>query len=351
MRSRKTKTVVIPITILILMCLLLGVLFYNEHRKLNASTVQSNNYRDTLQANTLEVYVASQDIKAGDRLFTEDMIPSAEEELLNAPDEHTAGAILNREVEANVYKEEIYTSLPEEMYITSNMLGGVALVDIKAEQPIMANMTKPLELAQDTREYEISSAALMVDQKSNDVVDVRITFPNGEDYLLLAKKTIRNLSLYNSTFWTYMNEDEIMRFTSAMIDAYQTTGTRIYTVRYAADTLQETAVPNYPVRAETLDLMRTDPNMYARAEETLNAAARLSLEARLGQLTSEQLNAVNQGFGLTDTAKSSVLQEQIDNHAAEIANLMEEQNETETASGTEETAEASETEETGGSTE
>lgn len=44
--------------------------------------------------------------------------------------------------------------------------------------------------------------------------------------------------------------------------------------------------------------------------ETLNTSARLSLESRLGMLTTEQLDAVNEGFGLTDTAKSSVLQNQ-----------------------------------------
>ena len=53
------------------------------------------------------------------------------------------------------------------------------------------------------------------------------------------------------------------------------------------------------------------------ASETLNTSARLELESRLGLLTTEQLDAVNEGFGLTDTAKSSVLQSQQDMSAAE----------------------------------
>lgn len=260
----------------------LGALAFSEHKKLEASTSQVDSYRDTLKANTLLVYVASRDIKAGDRIFTE--VKAAEENksgLDEAKSEQDAGAILARKAEANVYQEEIYTSVADSAYITEEMLGGVAVVDIPAEQPVMANMVKPLVITQDTREYEISAASLMVDQRTNDVVDVRILFPNGEDYLVLAKKKINNLSLSGSTFWTYMNEDEIMRFSSAMIDAFQTTGTRIYTVRYAADSLQDEAVPNYLVRPETLDLLRTDPNLYAKAEQTMNAAARLSLQVRL----------------------------------------------------------------------
>ncbi|MCD8082195.1 MAG: SAF domain-containing protein [Clostridiales bacterium] len=267
----------------------------------------------------MTVYVANQDIKAGERIYTSAMAAKENDvSITGAPDEQTAGAIINRRVTANVYQEEIYTSLPSAAYITEDMLGSVALIDISAEQPIMANMVQSLEITQDSREYEISAAALMVDQTEHDVVDVRIVFPNGEDYLVLAKKQIQNLSLANSTFWTYMNEDEILRFSSALIDAFQTTGTRIYTTRYVAATLQEEAVPNYLVRSETIDLMREDPNIYARAAQTMNAAARLSLEARLGQLTPDQLNAVNEGFGLTDTAKSAVLQEQIDNNASVI---------------------------------
>lgn len=47
--------------------------------------------------------------------------------------------------------------------------------------------------------------------------------------------------------------------------------------------------------------------MVTKATETLNLEARLSLEQRLGTLTEDELDAVSEGFGLTDTAKSSVL--------------------------------------------
>ena len=321
MRNRKTRTMVLGIILAVIICAALGALAFYEHKKLTASEADAKYFSDTLQANTMDVYVASRDIEAGERLYTEEMIAELNDVKLDqAGDRPTAGAILQRRASTNVYTDRIYTSLPRSSYITADMLGSVTLVPIKAGEPIMANVVKALEITQDSREYEISAASLMVDQQTNDVVEVRITYPNGEDYLVLSKKRVQNLSLAQSTFWTYMNEDEIMRFTSAIIDAYHMTGTRIYTVRYAAESLQNEAVPNYVVRTETLDLMKSDPNIYARAEETMNAAARISLEARLGNLTQDQLAATNAGFGLTDTAKNAVLQANIDMHADEIAN-------------------------------
>lgn len=319
MRNRKLKTMTLAMILIIIIGIVLGVLAYYEHKKVSASNEQARYYKDTLTANSMDVYVASRDIEAGERLYTEDMVREVNDVSASAAgDKQTAGAIFERRVTQNVYMDSIYTSLPSSSYISADDLGSVALVPIKAGQPIMANVVKQLEITQDSREYEISAAALMVDQQTNDVVDVRITFPNGEDFLVLSKKRIQNLSLAHSTFWTYMNEDEIMRFTSAIIDAFHTTGTRIYTVRYVADSLQSEAVPNYLVRPETMDLMRSDPNIYQRAEETMNAAARISLEARLGNVTKDQLMATSQGFGLTDTAKNSVLQSQIDMHSDQI---------------------------------
>ena len=86
-----------------------------------------------------------------------------------------------------------------------------------------------------------------------------------------------------------------------------TTGARIYTTRYVEENIQETSTPNCPVRETTIALINSDPNVVTKATETLNLEARLSLEQRLGTLTEDELDAVSEGFGLTDTAKSSVL--------------------------------------------
>ena len=123
--------------------------------------------------------------------------------------------------------------------------------------------------------------------------------------MILSKKQISNLNLEGCVFTTELNEEEILRMASATIDAYTTSGAYIYTTRYIS-TQQDEAVPTYLVRAETIDLLDSDPNVLTKATQTLNLSARLSLEARLGGLTEEHLEAVVSGHDMKDNAGSTV---------------------------------------------
>ena len=239
-------------------------------------------YQTELSNNQQTVYVATDLINAGD-------------------------IVTDTGENANVEKQTVYTGLESYNYITESEMNTRAKVDIAAGVPVMYNMVTDVVVDNDTRDYEISVANLTTDQKENDVVDIRVIFPNGEDYVILSKKQITNLNLENCVFTSQLNEEEILRFASAIVDAYMTTGARIYTTRYVEENIQETSTPNYPVRETTIALINSDPNVVTKATETLNLEARLSLEQRLGTLTEDELDAVSEGFGLTDTAKSSVL--------------------------------------------
>ena len=204
----------------------------------------------------------------------------------------------------NVMQQEVYTGLEPYNYITADDLGCIALIDIEEKMPIMS---APEPIDQDTREYEMRVVHLMGDQQENDTVDIRIMFPTGEDFIVLAKKQIRDLNLESATFMANLNEEEILRMASATIDAFTVTGTRIYATRYIEGNLQEASIPNYLVRQETIDLINSDPNILTKAQETLNRFARLEMEERLTNEASEALTAVNDGHGLTDVAGGSAL--------------------------------------------
>lgn len=215
--------------------------------------------------------------------------------------------ILSNGDNANVMRQEIYSGLEPEYYITEEDIGSIAIVDMEPGTPVMKNMITTMVINHDTRDYEIGVVELMLDQQVNDFVDIRIMFPNGEDYLVLSKKQINKLVLDSAIFYTHLNEEEILRLASATIDAYTMTGTKIYATRYIESNIQNEAIPDYKVSAATIDLMTQNPNIVTLATETLNLAARLSLEQRMQGLTEEQLAAVAEGHGIQDTAKASVL--------------------------------------------
>lgn len=268
------------IVVIVLLALIICSFFeYSKIQDLKAANIM---YQTELSNNQQTVYVATDLINAGD-------------------------IVTDTGENANVEKQTVYTALESYNYITESEMNTRAKVDIAAGVPVMYNMVTDVVVDNDTRDYEISVANLTTDQKENDVVDIRVIFPNGEDYVILSKKQITNLNLENCVFTSQLNEEEILRFASAIVDAYMTTGARIYTTRYVEENIQETSTPNYPVRETTIALINSDPNVVTKATETLNLEARLSLEQRLGTLTEDELDAVSEGFGLTDTAKSSVL--------------------------------------------
>lgn len=280
MKKNKMRTL-IGIIIAVSACLIACISVIALAKKaLNEREQQIVDLETEIDANKKIVYVAMREIKAGEVL----------------------------ENGVNVMLQQIYSNFDEDLYVhTQEQLGQIALLNIDASQPIFTNMCSPLKITQDSREYEIDVANLMVDQKPDDYVDVRIMFPTGEDYLILAKKPVKNLIKENSIFYSYLNEDEILRMASATIDAYTVSGTYIYTTRYISSSLQEDAEPNYLVKPEVIDLINSDPNILDIATKTLNLNARIKMEERLKGLTEVQLEAIAAGHEIQDTAKSSVL--------------------------------------------
>lgn len=279
MKKTKIKILASALILSILVICAAGAIIYMGKGRMAEYEASIEDMQTEMNANQKMVYVANRNIKAGEELYIGD----------------------------NLSAQKLYTGLSPSYYITEDDAGSIAVVDIEEGAPIMKNMITTLNVESDTREYEIAVASLMTDQSENDYVDVRIMFPNGEDFTVLSKKPVKNLSLENAVFYTYLNEDEILRMASATIDAFTVSGTRIYTTRYIATELQDGSKPNYLVKPETIDLVAKDPNITTIAKEALNLQARMDLEDRLLGLSDDVLKAVTNGSNLIDTAKNSVL--------------------------------------------
>jgi len=220
-----------------------------------------------------------------------------------AADNLTKGTKLEKDV--NVFLQENVTALPGELYISESDLGKTLICNVSAFEPIMASMVTEEAVTADLREVEIGIANLMLDQKVNDYIDIRIMFPTGEDFVVIPKVRIKSLVLEDAIFYANLNESEILTLASATIDAYTITGTKIYVTRYVESNLQEEAVANYPVRPDTLSLIASDPNILEVAKETLNYNARALMEQRLLGLSEEVLKSISTGHGIVDTAHAS----------------------------------------------
>ena len=303
-KNLKQKITLYGLIVAFLVIVALGVIIFLGYKRLQETRAHGDALQAELDANKQLVYVSNRAISKG--------------EIID---------------ETNVMQQMIYTGLPVDYYINDEDLGSTLITDIQPNEPVMKGMVKPIEITQDLREYEVLVAHLMTTQQENDMVDVRILFPNGEDYLLLSKKPIHDLNMAAALFTTYLNEEEILRMGSAIVDAYtsywgQGSKTenegdgysgyaRIYTVRYVEDNIQDEAIPYYPVKAETLDLINSDPNILTKAENTLHLQARLDLERRMQDATYK--GGTLDGFLNMDDSQDSAIKDRLQQEGAEGA--------------------------------
>lgn len=264
--------------LIILVILLIGTLFYGyfQYKTVNE---EKSSLNASLSANTQTVYVAKRLIERGETIISEG-------------------------TDANVELQTVYTGLEAYNYITEDEIGDVATIDIAEGVPIMCVMVADKTLTNDSREFEVAAVNIATDQREYDVIDVRILFPDGSDYIVLSKLEINELSLENCIFTSILNEEEILRYSCAIIDAYTTPGTKLYTTRYVESSLQDAAEPNYPVSDVTRALIQSDPNVVTKATNTLNATARQDLEIRLGLIEPEDMDAVNNAISQENEKKN-----------------------------------------------
>lgn len=163
--------------------------------------------------------------------------------------------------------------------ITEEDIGKLAVADISANKPIYKSMVgEQLEFG--LRESEFACLSLSTNLKKNDFIDVRIMYPNGENYIVLSKVCIRKLSLANNDCFLWLNEEQIMSISSAIVDTYMHDGSILYTTKYIEDGQQETKV-NYVPTKDCITAIANDENIVEKATDKLNASIREALDSRL----------------------------------------------------------------------
>lgn len=209
--------------------------------------------KETLvQENTRMAYVASGDIAAGELISGE-----------------------------NTSYETILNGTPAESLLGEEDMGKPALIDIKEKTPLLKTMAAPEAMRDDLKEEEFQLFNLNSNLMENDHVDIRLLYPNGENYIVLTKKALKNLDLEGNNCYLWLTEAEILSLSSAIVDAYLNEGSKLYTSRYIEPTIQEEATPTYLPNADVMQLIQDDPNVLEEAKEALTAQARAALESRL----------------------------------------------------------------------
>ncbi len=263
MKRREQNAFLIGIVIGLILVLVVGLLLFTMYNK---TKTEFENYKHSLEEREMIVVVANDTIKSDDFIKKEMFT--------------TAKIIVDSE-NIDAYKDACYTNI-DEMFVVDAPDGEKQEVDEESgvlyarfEIPKGAIITKNLigdsenPINDDTRLKEYNTIVLPSELKQNDVIDVRLALPTGQDFIVLSKKHVLNCD--ETTVWMNVDEAEIQTMNSAMVEAWTITGAKLYAVQYADAGMQTSAVLTYQPRAEVTTLIVNNPNIVKEARDALGA--------------------------------------------------------------------------------
>ncbi len=272
--------------------------------------LQLKNYKEKEnqeQANSVKVWVLSQDVISG-QVITTDMltqqvtnknfVPSNAigdmsilsnyslsdkegNEVITEYKSNVATLYLSKNGSKYEIKTEDETG---SYYIEKN--GNKEYVEL-AEDPIIAkvNMNKNSiitidmisksseKTTDDLRKVEYNMLVLPTQLATGEYVDIRLSLPSGQDYIVVSKKQVEIPQIsgvdMDDTIWLKLTEDEIITMNNAIVEAYRIQGSTLKVVTYTEAGIQNAATPTYVPTGEVMQLINDDPNIVQKAKNEL----------------------------------------------------------------------------------
>ena len=181
---------------------------------------------------SIAVYVLNKSVKSGEKITVSDLSTKVMNKL-DIPADATA---ISNDVLAKI-------DLSAGTILTAGM------VNTQVETPI----------TDDLREQEYNMITLPSKLSDGDFIDIRLQLPNGADYIVISKKQV--LKCDASTIWLNMYEEEIELMSSAIIEYYIMTGSKLYATTYTEPGSQIAAVGTYVPNKAVSDLISNNPNI------------------------------------------------------------------------------------------
>lgn len=194
---------------------------------------------------------------------------------------------------SDVERVDIYANIEKGQLMTVEDFEKVAQIDLKPGDILYKNMLTDEQVDDSQRIVELNMLLLQSKLGKNDYIDLRIIYPNGEDYIVLSKKKIRRINLAQNTIWIWVNEKENALISSAIIDTYIHKGSKIYTTKYIKPTFQEKSVVTYIPNEEVIRSLMKNPNVISGGYDEKDLIKRKKLLENLNLYTAQKKNMVN----------------------------------------------------------
>ena len=218
--------------------------FHNKETEQLASQIATLNARIEAIGPMTECYTVVSPIEPGTQ-FTEDMLVA-------------------QSIPASMVNDD-FATLEDIVHATEvegePVVGVYAKTFIQPGTPLTKSLLMPELITDSLREIDVVGNRWPIGLKTGDYIDFRITYPLGEDFIVLSHKRVMDIT--EETIKVHMTEEEQHIYQAALVDYYisAANGADIYFTKYVEPGIQDAAVPYYSVPSNIAAVCATNPNI------------------------------------------------------------------------------------------
>ncbi len=218
--------------------------------------------KEKIEALQKQVLVATSDLKSGQSITIDDFTNQTVQTTVNPSD-----VISATDFEFTDNSGEIITKIDEDGNELKKSM--VMKIDVPSGTIVTKNMISETDdqTGNSERIQELNMIVLPSQLLNGDYIDIRLSMPNGQDFIVLSKKKV--LGTNSTSIWLKLSEEELLVLTNSIVEAYTITGSKLYAIQYIEPGLQDKPIPTYNVSAATLALIEKDPNIKEEAKQKL----------------------------------------------------------------------------------
>lgn len=225
------------------------------------------------------------------------------EEYCSHYDNDTTGQIIQ---DNGLQVISVPSSLVGDSYVQdpSEIVGKYFKINVKPGTPITRDLVMAEKYDDTLRDVDIVVNSWVVGMREGDYVDINLTLPWGQDYIVLPHKRVMQIN--DKTVKMYMTEEEWHTYQSALVDWYlnSSRGARLYFKKYVEPGVQEPAQPYYTLTAEVQSAVQQDPNITNKAFDQMVSTTRPAIDAEFGKLRTEQ-DSLQKDAGLISSGRNT----------------------------------------------
>ncbi len=213
-----------------------------------------NEAKEALEALQKQVYVASADLTSGQEVTLNEDFSMGTVQTVVPTDAMITADDFSELVEEDGEEFEV----AKKVYMKIDVPAGTIITKDMIE-------TDDDKLEDSQRIQEFNMINLPSQLKNGEYIDVRVTYPNGQDFIVLSKKKV--IGTNATSVWLKLNELELSILNNAIVESYMAIGAKLYAIEYVEPGLQKEATPTYVASQEAMNLINKNPNILQDLKE------------------------------------------------------------------------------------